>query len=490
MAIEDFIKKHGGLTEQYWFYDGEVELRYDPQEHVYLLVTPEGLEKQDGVTQTVHIIDKSNALVPWGVKMSYQKLLRTMPFTDSVSIEDGKEVTRRYTIPMTFEEFDKIAHEAKDAHKEKLEDAGEVGHTAHAWVEEYIKLILAYNGLSDHTDRAIADVKIEEHLAKMPEDERAKNACTAALDWMAKHNVRWQATERKIYSRMYKYAGTMDGLCVCDSCEDTKCCPIPFTDRHTVADWKTSNYLYLEYLLQTAAYQHAYIEEMSIADPHGPLVTDRWVIRLGKDNGEFEAWHCGWEDFVEDFEGFKEALKLTRRVRKIEGRISERKAGIRAIVKAERDAAREVKEAQEALERAETKARKQQERTEALALKCTKSKTYKGSRFPICTTNDGGPCASCIAKYNEKHVEKDKIWQDGTKTEVKRSTKHTSESVNGLLAVLVKKQSTPIPLSSTSSLTQLLLTDGNTHKDCDYCCDICGKWANECTCDPKCSAGN
>ena len=26
----------------------------------------------------------------------------------------------------------------------------------------------------------------------------------------------------------------------------------------------------------------------------------------------------------------------------------------------------------------------------------------------------------------------------------------------------------------------------NPHEDCDYCCDVCGQWVNECTCDPPC----
>jgi len=24
------------------------------------------------------------------------------------------------------------------------------------------------------------------------------------------------------------------------------------------------------------------------------------------------------------------------------------------------------------------------------------------------------------------------------------------------------------------------------HEGCDWCCDLCGEWANECTCNPKC----
>ena len=86
--------------------------------------------------------------------------------------------------------LDDIIIRAKTAHKEKLEEAGAIGHIAHNWIEEYIKAILA------------KDLKkVEEVLANMPADERARNACVAALDWMNSHNVRWIGTERKpLYS--------------------------------------------------------------------------------------------------------------------------------------------------------------------------------------------------------------------------------------------------------------------------------------------------
>ena len=50
MSLESLIQKFGGVTEEYTFYNGQVTLRYDPKDHVYLLATPDGLEVQDGVT--------------------------------------------------------------------------------------------------------------------------------------------------------------------------------------------------------------------------------------------------------------------------------------------------------------------------------------------------------------------------------------------------------------------------------------------------------
>lgn len=385
MEATELINKFGGWTESYWFYvDSEqpIELRYDPVEHVYLLVTEDGqLDKQNGVTTVCKIIDKSNPLMSWACKMMSQKLLRTAPWLVKDSVGNY--------LAMTQAEVEKWVMDAKNAHEEKLEDAGAVGHMAHNWVESLIKFLL--------------DPEKPNPLANIPQNPQARQACVAATDWMIKHNVRWVATERKIYSRMWRYAGTLDGLCYVDSCDDptcTGCRGKEFKDRLSVADWKTSNYLYMEYLFQTAAYEAAHEEEFDVD------ITDRWIIRLGKDDGEFEAWRREPEDFELDFGGFLDALRLTRRVRDVELNLQERKADIRAAQKVVREAAKAVKEAAEKAERARVKAEKQQARVEALAKECIKAKKYKGTRAPSCKTWNDGPCAKCIEIYELAKLDK------------------------------------------------------------------------------------
>lgn len=408
MEATDLINKFGGWTESYWFYensDSPIELRYDPKDHVYLLVTDTGeLEAQNGVTNVCHIIDKSPALVPWGCKMMAQKFLSTIPpFYNS----EGEKYV------FTYGELEKLILDAKAAHKEKLEDAGAVGHIAHNWIETYIKLTLA----GDKEGRL-------KHRQEMPKDSRAQKACEAGLDWMKQHNVRWRATERKIYSRHYKYAGTMDGLCICDSCQDPKCCANPFTDRLTVADWKTSNYLYMEYLFQTAAYQRAYIEET------GENVLDRWIIRLGKEDGEFEAWHREAHTIGMDFEGFKLALDLTRHVRAVELNLQARAQALRAAIKAEKDAARAAKTLVEEEKKALAKAEKQQARLEALAKECPKAKKYKGMKAPKC-----GPCAACSEIYEAAQALR-AVKNKPKFKEPKPVVKDNTSKINSLLEVL------------------------------------------------------
>ena len=348
--VNSFINRFSGLTEKYLFYNDTVELRYDVKNHKYLLVTANGLEEQDGVTNVCHCLDKSKVLLPWACKMMAQKLKGLMNFNlagDRYSISEA--------------EFDQFTKEAKTAHKDKLEDAGAVGHIAHAWIEEYVNRCIAGTSCLD---------------LEFPSEERADKACQAALYWMFKHNIRWLQTERKVYSRKHKYAGTMDGLCIANSCDDPKCCRTQFTDRLTVADWKTSNQIYIEFILQTAAYRQAYQEEFGVS------IDGIFVVRLGKEDAKFEAWSLDAEIAEIGWECFVKALDLVRAMMVLETAVEEMKDYRTGIKKAEKAA----------------------QKIEDLKIACKGSLTYKGIRRPKC--NDGNPCQTCLAKYKEVQDEK------------------------------------------------------------------------------------
>lgn len=424
--LEEFITRFGDMSEEYSFYGGEVTLRYYDDEHAYYLLDAEGNEeKQDGVTTVCHIIDKSDALVPWGCKMMAQKLMTTIPGTRSAG-----------AVVMSEAELEEWVTKGKSAHKEKLEEAGKTGHIAHNHIENYIKLVL------------LGELHLAEALRTiLPYDERAAKGCQAAFEWMDRHNVRWISTEQKIYSRKYKYAGTLDGLCTCDSCLDPKCCPEEFFDRLTVADWKTSNYLYLEYLLQTAAYENAFEEESGLD------VKDRWIIRLDKDSAEFEAWHLQEHNFEEDFGGFLATLDLTRRVKKLQDRLKKRKDDLRAALKAEKAAQKATKEREEATKKAIDKAEKLRSRMEALAKECKTARNYKAIRFPACKTRDGKPCETCQNKWDAKHG------------------KANPDSINMLESILGKSIDKQIQKCSTcqKDMTYVYFGSGKFEWVCDSC---------------------
>jgi hypothetical protein len=321
-------RQNVGLTEPYVMYNGAVELRFEPKTHTYYLVTPNGLVKQQGVSTVCKVIDKSEALIPWACKMMAQKLIETVK-VDGIS---------SFTAPLSPTDLTSWINNAKSAHKEKLDAAAFVGNQAHDFIERYIKSYLSFN----------------QETVALPENEQARNCSRAALDWMARHNVRWLHTEKKVYSRNYEFAGTMDGLCYIDSCLGDCCYGKDFKNRLSVADWKSSNHLQIEYLLQTAAYQVAYEEE------YGVQIEDRWVIRLGKEDGEFDPWHLERDVLSDDFDAFIWALELTRSVDDLTSRMKGRNEVIKARRKEERQA----------------------EKQANLALRCKGYETYKGVRPP------------------------------------------------------------------------------------------------------------
>ena len=347
--LNKLIARFGNVTEEYKFYNNEITIRYDIKNHKYLLLENGELKEVPSVTQIVHIIDKSNALVPWAVKMMQAKLVRTVN-NYSTSIEGWDAYFKQ-------NDLEEWISQAKSAHKEELDTAADIGHIAHGWIERYIKAVINGDKLSP----------------EFPEHPKAASCCMAALDFISRHNIRWICTERKVYSRKWGYAGTLDGMCRADSCTDKHCCPRAFKDRLCLIDWKSSNHLYVEYVLQTAAYQHAWQEE------NNEKIDDRFIIRLGKDDGEFEPWHFESECFELDFYSFIEALNLTRTTKQIDKRIKDMLE----------------------LVRQEEKEKNRIEREESLKIKCKGFDRYKGIRKPAC--NGGNPCKSCTSKYWEMH---------------------------------------------------------------------------------------
>ncbi len=342
-ALGAFMDKFTTLTESYFFYGGTIELRFDKELHKYFRVEELGnLTEIKGVTKTCHIIDRSMALTPWASKKCAEKILRTIPLDPTPNA--AAEIM---LAPISLTAFTKLVMEAKDAHKEILVEAGDIGHLAHKCLEDSIQHAI------DHTGGVVHE------LRNLPEDAKALSAAQAALAWMQKHNVRWIKTEQKIYSREYEYAGTMDGSAMVDSCDDATCCTKHFKDHRSLIDWKSSNYLYIEYCYQTASYLGAEVEEFGIA------FDDRWILRLGKNEeeaGKFEPWYLDASTFAEDFSGFLACLNLTKLVDSVTERMQVQKKGVRAAKKKQKAEQKEIDKMKAKVEKEAEKAQKKLDR--------------------------------------------------------------------------------------------------------------------------------
>jgi hypothetical protein len=241
-------------------YNGEVELLYDDRRHLYLVREGEALVKVPSVTTVLAAtVDKSGPLKYWAVN-------ETLSYLRGVLKPD--ECYDSYTL-------EAILSEAKKAHNVKKQEAADIGTQAHKALEAYFKQGQVYELPVERDEQA----------------ERVGHCFAAAQLWLGTHNVEKVAVERKIYSRKYKYSGTLDKLAYVDGI----LCLI---------DWKSSNDIYPEHKLQTAAYVAAYEEET------GEQVRERWLIKLGKDTGEFEPHRLSRAKQNKDFTAFKHALGL------------------------------------------------------------------------------------------------------------------------------------------------------------------------------------
>jgi hypothetical protein len=271
------------------FYNNTITLRFSEDEWTYYLVGEDGsLTPQDGVTKIVHIIEKPH-LIPWAAKMVYVKMLQTMPRHLKVLGNGEEEVTD--SIPWTA--FEQILLAAKNAHRDRLEDAGDVGSMAHSWLESTILNAITFN-----------DGIVDKMNDMAPVDERAVSCGNDAFKWMQAHNIRWTSSERKVYSRKHGYAGTCDGTAIADSCSDPECCPNLYSDMPVVVDFKSSNYMDVTYIYQVGSYWNAITEET------GDKFDAMWILKLGKEDGKFSAWF--WNDFDRAFGGYMNCLNLSR----------------------------------------------------------------------------------------------------------------------------------------------------------------------------------
>lgn len=337
-AVEKFIIKFGQVTEKYEFKfknnDGSedvVSIRFDKDAHTYYRLEVDDATGQAyevkilGITNVVGVKDKSKVLMTWAANETANYVR-----SEFLSLDPEHTAVIRSSDLMFQEWLFSTLTEAQKNYEALSKAATDVGHAAHDWLENHVKALIA----NDQDALAFN----EANRPRLP--EKAISCCEAALSWMRLHNVRWKFTERKVYSRKYDAAGTLDGVCLVDSCDDPECCPKPFKDILSVIDWKSSNALYDSYRWQTASYQAFIMEELGLEIKH------RWLIQLGKYDGAFKKWHITEEDYEMDLRCFVACLNLVKVTEHANRTLVNRRAAERAVKKAAREAAEAIEKAE------------------------------------------------------------------------------------------------------------------------------------------------
>ena len=198
----------------------------------------------------------------------------TQPYTNAA----GKRVPSVTTIISRFKESGGLIHWAwqlgKDGldYREERDAAASAGTIAHAMVEADIR-----GHAFDRTPYAAALL------------EKADSSFAAYTEWRRQTQLRPIETEVALVSEEHQYGGTLDAMLV--------------QGKLSLGDWKTSNALYADYLLQLAGYGILWRERHPDQPIHG-----FHLLRFSKSHGDFAHY------FFADLREAEEAFLLMRRL--------------------------------------------------------------------------------------------------------------------------------------------------------------------------------
>lgn len=173
----------------------------------------------------------------------------------------------------------KVTKEGKDFQAMSTEAAG-TGTLAHAFVEAHL------------TGDVVKEETIQSYSEK--QQNHARDAFLAFRAWEARSALRLVAAEKEVVSTKYMYGGTVDAIYESDAGLE-------------VADVKTSNSTYADYIIQLSAYATA-AEEV-----YGRPVVRIHVLRFGKGvKGVFHHSSWGVDTIAVGMSVFKSLLNIHR----------------------------------------------------------------------------------------------------------------------------------------------------------------------------------
>lgn len=191
-------------------------------------------------------------------------------------LKDGRRVPGTTTVIGRFKDSGGLIYwawaegKAGRDYRETSKTAADAGTLAHAMVEAHIKK-------KDQPD--LKDVTAEIAV-------KASTAYGAYLEWESQSKLEILETEIELVSQQYEFGGTPDAIGYLNG-------------RLSVIDWKASNAVYADHLIQMAAYKRLWEENR----PEYPVLGGFHLCRFAKEHGDF-AHHFfpqldeAWEQFV------------------------------------------------------------------------------------------------------------------------------------------------------------------------------------------------
>lgn len=186
---------------------------------------------------------------------------KRVPYT----LADGLEVPSVTTIISRFKESGGLVWWAWNEgrcgrdYRETRDAAADSGSLAHAMVEAEIR------GLGWSVPVGVDPAVLE----------RARQAFGNYQEWQRQTNLTPVETEMRLVSEKHRFGGTLDAMLV--------------SGRLSLGDWKSSNAVYQDYLIQLAAYGLLWEENF----PERPIKGGYHLLRFAKDAPDFVHYHFG-----------------------------------------------------------------------------------------------------------------------------------------------------------------------------------------------------
>jgi len=121
------------------------------------------------------------------------------------------------------------------------------------------------------------------------------------LNWEVDNKIVIDQQEIPLVSEKYRFGGTLDAIG-----HDSR-------GRRILLDWKTSNSVYVDYLLQLSAYQALWEENY----PDDPIGGGLHLCRFSKDYGDFaHHYFSELDDAWEQFKLFLKAFRLDKLIKR------------------------------------------------------------------------------------------------------------------------------------------------------------------------------
>lgn len=212
-------------------------------------------------------------------------------------LKDGTKVPGTTTVISRFKDSGGLLHwafrqgkEGKERLYDEAEKAAGIGSCAHGMVEMHVK------GADDEAiQKWASDTLLDPDML-----EKARSSFKSYLAWAKNFKVKILEQEIQLVSEKHRFGGTPDAIGMIDN-------------QLVLLDWKTSNSVYSDYLIQLAAYRQLWEENF----PEKPITGGYHLLRFAKEHGDFAHHYFpnldnAWRQFLL----FREAFDIDKELKK------------------------------------------------------------------------------------------------------------------------------------------------------------------------------